>query len=325
MNQDIVVLIEHLRGQVADICYVMLAAARTLAQGTGGNVVALLLGHQARGLAADLAADQVWYADDPALADFTSDAYLQTLAAVLPNRSPRVVLMGDTSIGAEVAGGLSAQLGWPLVSYCRSVRADDGALKFTCQICGGRVMAEGDLPGPTALVTMIPGGFKPEQGRSAQPPPVVEVAVQPPDRQRVVLKKYLEPATGDVDIAKEPLLISVGRGIQQQDNLALAEELATALGGVVSASRPVVDQGWVPSTRLVGKSGKRVKPKVYLALGISGAPEHVEAIGDSELIVAVNTDPAAPIFDIAQYGATMDVLELLPALTECVREAKGKS
>jgi electron transfer flavoprotein alpha subunit len=325
MNQDIVVLVEHLRGQVADISYVMLGAARALAQGTGGHVVGLLLGHDARGLAADLAADQVWYAEDPALAEFTSDAYLQVLGALLPSRAPRAVLMGDTSIGAEVAGGLSAQLGWPLISYCRSVRADDGALKFTCQICGGRVMAEGDLPGPTALVTMIPGGFKPELGHATQPPPIVDMIVQPPERQRIVLRKYLEPAAGDVDIAKEPLLISVGRGIQQQDNLALAEELAAAMGGVLSASRPVVDQGWIPTTRLVGKSGKRVKPKVYLALGISGAPEHVEAIGDSELIVAVNTDPAAPIFDLAEYGATLDVLELLPALTECVREAKSRA
>jgi len=323
MNRDIFVLVEHLQGRVAEICYVMLAAARVLAQGTGGKVVALLLGHQAQGLAADLAADQVWYIEHPLLADFTSDAYQQVLAELLPSKAPRAVLLGDTSIGAEVAGVLSARLGWPLVSYCRNVRASNGTLEFVCQICGGRIMAEGELPGPSTLVTMIPGGYKPEQGRTAQAPEVIQLEAPDLESLRVVVKQYLEPAAGDVDITKEPVLISVGRGIQQQDNLSLVEELAAAMGSVVSASRPVVDQGWLPSTRLVGKSGKRVKPKIYLALGISGAPEHVEAITDSELIIAVNTDPAAPIFNVAQYGAQIDILELLPVLTEQARQARA--
>jgi electron transfer flavoprotein alpha subunit len=125
-----------------------------------------------------------------------------------------------------------------------------------------------------------------------------------------------------VDISKEVVLVSVGRGIQNQDNIQLAQELADALGGVVSASRPVVDQGWLPATRLVGKSGKRVKPKIYLTLGISGAPEHVEAIADSEIIIAINTDPVAPIFNLAKYGATVDLFDLVPALTESIKLAR---
>ncbi len=323
MNQDIYVIIEHLREQVADISYIMLAAARTLAQGTEGQVIAVLLGHDVRELAADLAADRVWYVDHPALADFTSDAYQQVLVALISDNAPRAVLFGDTSIGGDVAGWLSARLSQPLVSYCRSVRAEDDRLKFVSQTCGGRIMAEGDLPGPTALVMMVPGGFKPEQGRSPQPPEVVRLDPPALKGLRVVTKEYIEPATGDVDIAREPILIAAGRGLQNQDNLELAEELAEALGGVVCASRPVVDQGWLPATRLVGKSGKRVKPKLYLAVGISGAPEHVEAIIDSELVIAINTDPAAPIFDVARYGAQIDLLDLLPALTEQVRQARG--
>jgi electron transfer flavoprotein alpha subunit len=209
------------------------------------------------------------------------------------------------------------------VSYCRSVRAEDGALKFVSQICGGKIMAEGDLPGPTALVTMIPGGFKPEQGRSAQPPKVTPVAASALEGLRVTLKQYVEPEAGDVDISKEPILVAVGRGIQNQDNVQLAEELAEALGGAVCASRPVVDQGWLPTTRQVGKSGKKVKPKLYLAMGISGAPEHVEGMADSEVIIAVNTDPTAPIFSVARYGAAVDMLDLLPALTEKVQQVKS--
>jgi electron transfer flavoprotein alpha subunit len=122
-----------------------------------------------------------------------------------------------------------------------------------------------------------------------------------------------------VDITQQAVLVAVGRGIQQKENLEVVEELAQALGGAVCASRPVVDQGWLPATRQVGKSGMTVKPKCFLALGISGAPEHVEGMKDSDLIIAVNTDPRAPIFEVAQYGVVADLLEIAPALTEAVK------
>ena len=320
MSQDIYVVVEHLRGQVADISYVMLAAARVLAQGTGGDVVGVLLGHDAQGLAGKLAADRVLYVDDPALADFTSDAYQKTLAALIGQDQPRAVLFGHTSIGSDVASGLSAQLGLPLVSQCQTVSADGD---FVSQICGGKIMAEGQLPEPTALVTVVPGGYKPEEGQGAAPAEVTSVPALALEGLRVTLAQYIEPEAGDVDISKEPILISVGRGIQNEDNIELAEELAEALGGVVCSSRPVVDQGWLPTSRMVGKSGQSVKPKLYLAMGISGAPEHVEAITDSEMIIAINTDPNAPIFDIAQYGAEVDVTDLMEVLTELVEEARG--
>ena len=323
MSQDIWVVIEHLRAQVADISYVMLAAARVLAQGTGGKVIAVLLGNDVKELANTLAADQVWYVEHLAFADFASDAYHKTLEGLVRERAPRAVLFGDTSIGGDVAGWLSSRLSLPLVSSCRNVRVESGALKFVSQICGGKMMAEGDLPALTALVMMVPGGFKPEQGRGATPPEVTQLPAPTLEGLRVKVKEYVEPAMGDVDIAKEPIIVAVGRGVQNKDNLESAEELAKALGGVVCASRPVIDQGWLPLTRLVGKSGKRVKAKLYLALGISGAPEHVEAVTDSEMIIAINTDPAAPIFDIAKYGATVDMLDLAPVLTEKVQEAKG--
>lgn len=182
-------------------------------------------------------------------------------------------------------------------------------------------MAEGDLPAPTALVTMLAGGYKAEVGK--QPPAVEAVSAPALDSLRISIKQYIEPDMSDVDISKEAVLVAIGRGIQNKDNIELANELAEALGGQVCASRPVVDQGWLPTTRLVGKSGKRVKPKVYLALGISGAPEHVEGMDESDIIVAVNTDPNAPIFNVAKYGTTMDLLDFAPILTERVRSAKG--
>jgi electron transfer flavoprotein alpha subunit len=323
VKQDIYVLIEHVRGQVSDISYHMLAAAHTIAGQIDGSVVAVLLSHNAQELANDLSAHRVLYFDHPNLADFNPTAYQRVLGDLIFENKPRLVLFGDTTIGVEVAAPLSARLSLPLVSYCRSIHAQDNTLKFTSQICGGKIMVEGDLPAPTALVTMIPGAYKAEQGHSALPPVVVWATPSSSlEDLPVRFKRYIEPNVSDVDIAKEPILISVGRGIQNQDNIPIAQELADALGGVVSASRPVVDQGWLPTTRLVGKSGKRVKPKVYLALGISGATEHVEAIADSEMIIAVNTDPNAPIFNLAKYGATVDLFDLIPALTENVKLAK---
>ncbi|MEJ2264231.1 MAG: electron transfer flavoprotein subunit alpha/FixB family protein [Anaerolineales bacterium] len=323
MNQDIYVIVEHILGQISDISYVMLAAARVLAQGTGGDVVAVLLGHNAQELASDLSADQVLYVDHPVLADFTPEAYQKVLAELVRENTPRVVLFGHTSMGTDVVSGLAAQLDLPLLTQCYRVRAEGGVLKFVSQICGGKIMAEGELPSTTSLVTMVPGGFKPEKGHSTEPPTVTQAAAPAIEDLRISLKQYIEPEAADVDISKEPILVAVGRGIQREDNLELAEELVEALGGTLCASRPVVDQGWLPTSRLVGKSGKKVKPEVYLALGISGAPEHVEAITDSETIIAVNTDPLAPIFDIAQYGVEADMFDLLPVIIEKIQEVKS--
>jgi electron transfer flavoprotein alpha subunit len=323
MSKDIYVLIEHLREQVADISYIMLAAARGIAAGTGGTVVGILIGHNVQGLADGIGADRVLYIDDLALADFTSDGYQRVVENLLAQKRPRAFLFGDTSMGGDVAGWLSAHLSLPLVSHCRDLQADGETIKFVSQVYGGKILVEGALPSPTAIVMMVPGGYKAEQGKSAQTPEMVRLPAPALDGLRISVKNYIEPAAGDVDISKEGVLVSVGRGIQNQDNMEMARDLAKALGGEVAGSRPVIDQGWLPSTRLVGKSGKSVKPSVYLALGISGAPEHVEAIGDSEMIIAINTDPQAPIFDIAKYGSQVDLLDLLPVLTEKVTEAKG--
>jgi len=320
MNQDIFVAIEHLRGKVSDISYIMLAAARVLAQTTGGKVVAILLGKDAQSLASKFNADTVLYVDHPLLLDFNPEDYQKTLTGIIDEYRPRAVFFGQTTIGMDIVGGISARLGLPLVSSVRTIEADS---KLISQICGGKIMAECDLPATTALITLVPGGYKPEQGQSTQSPPVTTIPVQQLDDLRIKLNQYIEPETGDVDISKESLLIAVGRGIQTQDNISLAEELAQAIGGVVCASRPVVDQGWLPTSRLVGKSGSTVKPKIYLAIGISGAPEHVEAITGSDVIIAINTDPAAPIFNIAKYGTTADLFDLVPALTEQIRNIKG--
>ena len=328
MSADICVLIEHVSGKTLDISYVMLAQARQLARENKGKVIALLLGHNVDTLASDLDADTILYYDHRALADFNWENCIAVLEQVIARQSPRLFLFGDTSIGSGIAGGLSAKLDLPLVSHCCQVSTNKGEWRYSSQICGGKLFVEGILPETLSLVTMVPGMFKIEAGKSSErrQPEVVEINlpedVLTKNCQRTIVKGYVEPETGDVDISREKVLVGVGRGIQSQDNLELAQELAEAMEGAVCASRPIIDQNWLPTSRLVGKSGKTIKPKVYVALGISGAPEHLESTTGSEVMIAINTDPSAPIFNQAKYGVEMDVLDLLPVLIDQVKAEK---
>ncbi|MBI5688109.1 MAG: electron transfer flavoprotein subunit alpha/FixB family protein [Verrucomicrobia bacterium] len=173
-----------------------------------------------------------------------------------------------------------------------------------------------------AIIGILPGVRPVEQGRSDKAATVTDVAVTLA-APKVHFKRYLESEAGDVDITQKDFLVAVGRGIQTKDNLDLAEDLAATLGGAVCGSRPVIDQGWLGLSRQVGKSGMNVKPKLYVMLGISGAPEHVEGMKSSQCIIAVNTDAAAPIFNVAHYGVVGDALEITPALTEKIKAKKG--
>jgi electron transfer flavoprotein alpha subunit len=322
MAKDIYVFIEHLRGNIADISYITLAAARGIAVESGESIVAVLLGHNAQKMADDLFANRVLYFDHPNLENFSPAAYQQVMAHLIHENMPRLVLFGETSIGTDLAGALSGKLNLPLVSNCSSIQIINGSLKYKSQICGGKIIVEGKIPEMTSLITMIPGSYKTDMGKTTESPVIVWGKKIMIDEQSIYLEKFIEPEVGDVDISKENILIAIGRGIEREDNIPMAKELADALKGVLSASRPIVDMGWLPTTRLVGRSGKRVKPKLYLALGISGAPEHVEAIADSEMIIAINIDPEAPIFNLAKYGAAVDMLDLLPALTENIRSVR---
>jgi electron transfer flavoprotein alpha subunit len=321
--QDILVVVEIQRNAVADVTLELLTAARGLAAASGGQVVVLVLsGDGAPYVAALAAADRIVLVNDPQLAEYSPEAYLAVLAHVVAVEQPRAVLVGSTSIGWDVAPTLSARLGVPLVLGCRGMKVDGNALHVTASVSSGKVLADVRVERRPAILMVLPGSFAAatEPGRAAVESKTSPVPLAP---GAVEFEAMILPEAGDTDITQQEVLVGVGRGIQQQDNLELAEELARALGGAVCASRPVVDQGWLPPTRQVGKSGMTVKPKLYLALGISGAPEHQEGMKGASLIVAVNTDPKAPIFDIAHYGAQVDVLDLLPALTEAVK-AKQK-
>lgn len=321
MSNDIYVIAEHLQGELLDVTFEMLGQGRELAAGLGGKLVALLLGKDVGGLASELGvADAVLYVEDEKLAQFTPEAYSRTCAGLLRERAPRLTLVGNTSIGMDIASALSAELDIPLLTSCSGLHLGNGGIIATSQICSGKILVETELTAEQGLLTVMPGSFPAEGGRSQQWPQVETISPPLPlEGLRTVFRKLIEPESGDVNIAGEPVLVAVGRGIEQEENMKLAEELADALGGVLCASRPIIDRGWLPMTRLVGRSGMTVKPKIYLAVGISGAPEHTEGMKSAELIIAINSDPSAPIFNVAHYGVVSDLFKVLPPLTAELR------
>jgi electron transfer flavoprotein alpha subunit len=315
MANDILVLADHIGGQLSDATAELVGKAKELAGATGGQAVVALLGAPA--LAGQIGgADTVLTVDHPALAAYNPEAWEKALLGVVTERQPRLVLIANSTIGMDLGAGLSAAWDAPLVAYTVGLNADGGEVVATAQVYGGKLLAEVAINGDRGICTVVAGSF-PAAGAGTGSPAVEALA--PPaglDDLKTSFLTMLEPEGGDVDITAADLLVSVGRGIGSQDNLDEVQELADALGAPLSASRPVTDAGWLPKTRQVGKSGLKVKPKVYLTFGISGAPEHLEGMRDAELIIACNTDAAAPIFDVAHYGTTVDLFDLVPALTE---------
>ena len=324
MAGDIWVLAEHWRGRLSDLTLELLVLGRELAGGLSVPLRAVLLGHGAKDLAKGLgAADGVLAVDDPSLAEPNPEPCSRALEALLAARAPRALLVPWSNTSADVLGLVAARSKVPLANFCRDVRVSGTDLEARCVLYGGKMEVTVTVPGPTAVLGILPGSRASSGAKVDRAPAVEDVAAALPAELPVRFEAYVEPAAGDVDITQQEVLVAVGRGIQTQDNIELAEELAGALGGAVGASRPVIDQGWLPLTRQVGKSGATVKPKVYLAAGISGAPEHVEGMKNADLIIAINTDPQAPIFGVAHYGIVGDALDLLPALTEAVKAKKG--
>ncbi len=315
MANNIIVIAEHIAGKLEDVTFEMLGKGKELAGATGGQLVAVLLGSGVKSLADQLgAANKVVYCDNPQFAEFNPEAYSKTLAAILPAQSPGMVLVANTSMGMDLAAGLSIDLNLPLVAYANAIEAGS----VTSQLYGGKMNVQSDLGSQGAVISVLPGSFPAAAGSGGGSPAVEEVAAPDLGSLKVRFKKLMEPEGGDVDITQQEVLVSVGRGIQSEENLPIVQALADKLGGALSSSRPIVDNKWLPKTRQVGKSGLKVKPKVYLAVGISGAPEHWEGMKDADCIIAINTDPKAPIFGFAHYGTTVDLFDVVPAITSSI-------
>jgi electron transfer flavoprotein alpha subunit len=320
---DIWVYVDHLKAAISPQTFELLGAGRALARGRGGQLTAVLLGRDVRTLAAPLgAADAVLAVEDDRLASFTPDGHARTLCALARDHHPALVLCGATSTGIDLATTLAVLMDAPMIANVRAFTVEDGRTVATSQLCGGKLHCEVEVAYP-AVLTLLAGAFPAEEA-AGRGEAAVQIVPAPEglDQLRMQALRLLEPAAGDVDITREPVLVAVGRGIQRKENLPLAEDLAGLLGGAVCASRPVIDQGWLPLSRQVGKSGMIVKPGLYLALGISGASEHVEGMKDAGLIIAVNSDPRAPIFDVAHYGIASDLFEVLPVLIDALKERR---
>lgn len=316
-EQDVFVIVEHLEGKLNEVTFEMLGKTRAIAPALGGHAVAVLLGHDMTALAEQLgAADQVLVVDDAALEHFIPEQAGQIIKALLQREQPALTLVANTSMGMDLAAALSAALDWPLIAYCSDVQVEDSRIVATSQIYGGKIAVEATSESNHTIVSVLAGAFPAAEGHGDKSPSIQIVSGIAAGAGRTRFKGLTVPEAGDVDITRESLLVSVGRGIGSKDNIELVEELASALGAALSASRPIIDSGWLPKQRQVGKSGLTVKPKLYLAVGISGAPEHLQGMKDAELIIAINSDPGAPIFEVAHYGVVGDLFDIVPALSE---------
>jgi electron transfer flavoprotein alpha subunit len=323
--REVVVVAEHTAGELSDITLEMLACAQEVAYSVGWHTTCLILADDPKPFQAlPLAADRTVIVKDPALGSPNPAAYALVLPHVLKDLSARLVLLGNTSMGIDLAGSLSQNLGAPAFGGCVSIRAEGDRIIITSELCGGKLLAHTGTRDGMAIALLMPGNYHRELGmRDEVPPMEIRPSPAPLEGLPVRFLEFVEPKMEDIDVRRIPVLVAAGRGVQSKDNLAALETLAKELGGAVCATRPVVDQGWLPRSRQIGRSGMTVKPRLYMALGVSGAPEHTEGMKGSELIIAVNKDPEAPIFEIAHYGATVDLLELVPVLTEKLKEAKG--
>lgn len=311
---NVFVVTEHLQGELTETSFELIAQARNLAAQTGGQVVAGIVGSDVADLASQLGgADKIVVVDNPAFEYFSPDGHAAVYGSLIEDSS--IVLVPYTSMGMDVASALSTSSGMPLVSFCTSVSAGDG-LGATCQLYAGKIEAEVVVDGEQAIFAVMAGSGSADDGRSGGAGEVTQIDNPIGGEIRSTCLGLAEPEAGDVDITAEDVLVVVGRGIESEDNIAEAQEVADLLGGAVAGSRPIIDQGWLPKTRQVGKSGLTVKPKIYLTLGVSGAPEHVEGMKDAGTIISVNTDPQAPIFGVAQHGWVGDIFDLLPELVD---------
>ena len=306
---SVLVIAEHLQGRVRDVTYEVISAGREL----GGPVTVAVIG-------GDLdvsreGVDEIVHVRVEQ-EEFENDVYQAALESLLAERRPDVVLLGFTVNSMGYGGAVAAKLGLGFASDVFAVSRDGDALVATRAFYGSKVHAEVEFPaGRPVLLLLRPTVWPPAQPGGS---PLVTEHALAPVTSRARHRDFREAEKGDVDITTADFLLSIGRGIGEQENIPMFEELAQKLGAILSVSRPIVDAGWMPNARQVGQSGKTVKPKVYLALGISGAVQHLAGMKTSETIIAVNTDPEAAIFDVAHYGAVADLFDVAEELAKLV-------
>lgn len=325
--KEIIVIAEHRRGELRDVTWEMLSKGRQLAESLGAEIGVALLGKGLSPLADALKpkVNRVFFIEDECLEAFNSETYETALAQLITERKPLLTLIGHTAMGMDFAPSLATRLKLPLATDCIGIDVTGDTFSLTRQLYAGKVNATVSFlkPGPY-MITVRSGAF-----------PVLEkdplggelISLSSSLTMEGLAKRfiqYVEAVIGEVDITQADILVSVGRGIKDAENIPLVKDLADSLGGALSCSRPVVDKKWLPKDRQVGTSGKTVKPKVYIAIGISGAFQHIAGMKNSGTIIAINKDPKAPIFGVARYGIVADLFKIVPVLKDKIKEIKQK-
>jgi electron transfer flavoprotein alpha subunit len=326
MSNGLLVFIEHKGGTANRSSIEAIAAAQALGSQLGQKVSAVVLGADVASLAQEIAAydlEKVICGTNPKLADYTPDAYADGMEQIVKQVDPNFVFLTHTYQVRDFAPKLAARFGKSLISDCIRAKAEGGKLGFTRRIFLGKldadVVSDGEAP---VFATFQTGAYRGDQAAKGSGAPVENVAVEIGE-VRMKPEAPFQEAKQAVDLTKAEVIVAVGRGIKSKDNLVLAEKLAEALGGDLAASRPICDAEWLPIDRQIGSSGQTVAPKLYVALGISGAIQHLVGMKNSGTIVAINKDPEAPIFDIADYGIVGDLFEAVPVLTDEIKKIKG--
>ena len=307
---SVLVVAEHLRGRVRDVTYELISAARELE----GPVAVAVIGREPLDVGRDGVDEVVHVKVDQD--EFENDVYQAALETLIEERQPQAVLLGFTINSMGYGAAVAAKLGLGFASDVFAVSAEGEGIVATRAFYGSKVHGELEFPaGRPVLLLLRPTVWPQAEGSGS--PSVTEVELGPV-ASRARHKDFQELERGDVDITTADFLLSIGRGVGEQENIAMFEELARKLGATLAVSRPLVDAGWMSNARQVGQSGKTVKPKVYLAFGISGAVQHLAGMKASETIIAVNTDPEAAIFDVAHYGAVADLFAVAEELAKLV-------
>jgi electron transfer flavoprotein alpha subunit len=326
MSDRIMVVAEQREGTLNRVSLETVAAAQAISKESGWPVDIVLPGDQTSALAQGLAAykvDTVYDLEASSLAAYTSDAYVHALKECISARQPKLVLFPHTYQVRDFAPRLALALDRTLISDAVGYKYENGKLLFTRQMFQGKFVADvafaGDAPW---LATIQIGTFRADQveGGSAT---VEKVEASQPPALRITPHEVFQEAKQAVDLSQAEVIVAIGRGIKEQKNVAIAEDLAKALGGELAASRPICDNGWLPLERQIGSSGQTVAPKLYIALGISGAIQHIVGMKGARTIVAINKDVEAPIFEIADYGVVGNLFDVVPALTEEIKKAKA--
>lgn len=314
----ILVYIDLLAGSPTSLSKELISGARALA-GTDGSVDLAVIGNDGAAVAA-LGADRIFRVNSPDLARYNPAAYAACADTLVEASKPNLILFGYCTAGLDIAPSIAVKHDLPLVSYCTGVTVDGGDLVTESQVYGGKMIAQSKVSLP-AILMVNPGVYREAEAVSGQSADIVDHA--PPvgmDVNGTAFLRSTEPDPNAIDITKSDRLLCVGRGIGDPDGVEDARAAAGLIGAELVGSRPVVDAGWLPKERQVGKSGRKVKPRLYIALGVSGAPEHLEGMSSAGTIVAINSDARAPIFDHAHFGATVDAADFIEALTEALEK-----